>query len=312
MRETTGGSAGTHPAACSSPSHSPYHGGKEKKGNLPLYTAKTYLTSQAVLLHFLKPSWSLCNNFPTIALVHSNATAFPFGPYTVCVLPMTKGNCTLKCIQLCVVIFFSWHIFTKKCSPDLIMNVHTDQIEGHIRTFVVKQTKAVFNGSGIIWSKEECRNRPDLLFLFDWAFCEGKERNVSPSLRGHLRHLWRGCKKLNSLVTEKTRCLAHYRGELSFRLNFYEHTKASSLKQTQGCFAFSKVGYYEVIGLTRDRKEFKWSCVSSAIRTETHGRGMFPGWSVTSDWMRCSKLEPGLYWTCWQTWPLVKRHLLWL
>lgn len=167
----------------------------------------------------------------------------------------------------------------------------------YIRLLWSRLKQFLLHCSGIIWSKEECRNRPDLLFLFDWAFCKGKERNVSPSLRGHLRHLWRGCKKLNCLVTENTRCLAHYRGELSFRLNFYEHTKSSSLKQTQGRFAFSKVGCYEVIGLTLDRKESKWSCVSSAIRTETLGRGMFPGWSVTSDWMRCSKLEPGLYWT---------------
>lgn len=184
----------------------PFAWRRRKKGNSPLYAAKTYLTSQAVLLHFLKHSWSLCNNFPTIALVRSDAIAFPFRPYTVCVLLMTKGNCTLKCIQLCVVIFFSWHIFTKKCSPDLIMDLHRDRIEGCIRIFVVWRLKQfLLHCSGIIWSKEECWDHPDLLFLFDWAFWKGKEKNVSPSLRGHLRHLWSGRKKLNCLVAGKTR-----------------------------------------------------------------------------------------------------------
>lgn len=115
--------------------------------------------------------------FPTIAVVHSNATAFSFRPYTVCALPMTKGNCTLKCIQLCVLIFFSWHIFTKKSSPDLIMTLQRDQTEQPTCMFVVhrlEQFEFSLCYSGIIWSKEECRNQPDLLFPFDWAFAKAK------------------------------------------------------------------------------------------------------------------------------------------
>lgn len=109
----------------------------KKTENSPLYTAQTFFNLTSCIAAFFKHSWSLCNNFPTIAMVHSNATAFSFWPYTLCALPMTKGNCTLKCIQLCALIFFSWHIFTKKSSPDLIMALHRDQIEQCTCMFVV-------------------------------------------------------------------------------------------------------------------------------------------------------------------------------
>lgn len=79
----------------------------------------TSSTPQAVALHFE----SLCNNFPPIAMVHSNATAFSFRPSTACALHTTKGNCTPKCIQLCVLIFFSWHISPKTSSPDLMVTL---------------------------------------------------------------------------------------------------------------------------------------------------------------------------------------------
>lgn len=136
MRETTGGRAGTQPAACSSPSHSPHREGKEKR-KLASARGQNFLNITSCIAALCKHSWSLCNNFPTIATVHSNATAFSFRPYTACARPMTKGNCTLKCIQLCVLIFLSWHIFTKKSSPDLIVTLQRDQTEQRTYMFVV-------------------------------------------------------------------------------------------------------------------------------------------------------------------------------
>lgn len=174
---------------------------------------------------------------PTIAMVHSNATGFWFRPYTVCALPMTKGNCTLKCIQLCVLIFFSWHIFPPKVQP---WSNH-DAAESrpsctHVCLLCTDWSSLSFY-SGIIWSKEECRNQPDLLFLFDWAFAKGT-REMFLLARGGISGIFEVAVRLfgalNGLVTEKTRCIAHYRGELSFRLNFYERPKALSLKLTQG------------------------------------------------------------------------------
>lgn len=137
MRETTGGRAGTQPAACSSPSHSPHHEGNEKRKLASVHGQKLFFNITACIAAFLKHSWSLCNNFPAIAMEHSNATAFSFRPYTASALLMTKGNCTLKCIQLCVLIFFSWHIFTKTSSPDLIMTLQRDQTEQRTCMLVV-------------------------------------------------------------------------------------------------------------------------------------------------------------------------------
>lgn len=50
---------------------------------------------------------------------------------------MTKGGMTLKCIQLCAVIYFSRHILSKKCSRDLITELLGEQIEPRTRMFVV-------------------------------------------------------------------------------------------------------------------------------------------------------------------------------
>lgn len=162
MCETTGGSAGTHPAACSSPSHSPHpwrqgrrrsRRRRKKKENSSLCTAKTSSTSQAVLLLSFKRSRSLRNNFPTIATVLLNAAEFSFGPYKICVPPMTKGNCAPKRSQLYAVMFFSWHILTRERRPDLIVDLQRDPIvRPHVRVccsqagafFQKKKKKKIF------------------------------------------------------------------------------------------------------------------------------------------------------------------------
>lgn len=92
---------------------------------------------------------------------------FSSGRYTACVVLMTKGNCTPKCIQLCAVIFFSWHIFFyHKVQPwSNHKSAERDQIERRTRMFVAHRPEQfLLHCSGIVWSKEECRNRPDLLF----------------------------------------------------------------------------------------------------------------------------------------------------
>lgn len=109
MRETTGGRAGTQPAARSSPFVLPSPRRLKKEEKQPKLFQHHELYCCICL--------SIAEVCATIATAHSNATAFSFRPYTVRALLTTKGNCTLKCIQLCVLIFFSWHIFTKKVWP---------------------------------------------------------------------------------------------------------------------------------------------------------------------------------------------------
>lgn len=84
MRETTGGRAGTQPAACSSSSFSYSPRQREKKEKAcPCAQPKTFSTSQAVWLHFFKAELQSCGTIsPQLLLVHSNATAFSFWAFT--------------------------------------------------------------------------------------------------------------------------------------------------------------------------------------------------------------------------------------
>lgn len=92
---------------------------QRKKKTLLCPRPETFSKSHAVLLHFffLQHSWSLCNNFPTTAVVHWNAAAFTCRPYTAWALPMTKENCSVKCIQLCVLILFLLTYFHQNVQP---------------------------------------------------------------------------------------------------------------------------------------------------------------------------------------------------
>lgn len=123
---------------------------------------------------------------------------FSSGRYTACVVLMTKGNCTPKCIQLCAVIFFSWHIFffTIKCSPDLITNLQRETRLSGAHVCLLRTGQSSFYSTAQVSYDLKRNVEIGQIYCsrFDWAFCKGTGRNVPPSLRRHLRRLWRGCK----------------------------------------------------------------------------------------------------------------------
>lgn len=124
MRETTGGRAGTQPAACSSPLRTPLTMKANKKIKKRRRRGENSLpcTGQKLFQHH--ELQSPCNNFPTIVTAAlKTQQRFHLGLTQHVLFLWQKGNCSLKCIQLCVLILFLLTYFhpKKKSGPDLIM-----------------------------------------------------------------------------------------------------------------------------------------------------------------------------------------------
>lgn len=181
---------------------SPWRQKKEKRKNSSLYAAKTSSTSQAVLLLSFKHSWSLCNNFPppppTIAMMHSNATAFFIGALHSVRCSYDKRELHSKmhpavCSYLFLLTYF---FFTIKRSPDLITNLQRETRLSGAHVCLLRTGRSSFYSTAQVSYDLKRNVEIGQIYCsrFDWAFCKGKGRNVPSSLRRHLRRLWRGCK----------------------------------------------------------------------------------------------------------------------
>lgn len=141
-------------------------------------------------------------------------------------------------------------LFSQTSSPDLIVTLQRDQTEQHTHSVCLRTDwRGSSFYSGIIWSEEECQNQPDLLLL---CVTERSRREkcflwLEEAFKGVFEVAARLLGPLNGLVTESTRCVAHYRGELSFRLIFLWAPQRHFSQADSGFFVFSEVGHWDVV-----------------------------------------------------------------
>lgn len=194
---------------------------KKKERKLASVHSQNFFNITSCIAAFLKHSWSLCNNFPTIAMVHSNATAFSFRPYTLCALPMTKRELLSKTHPAVCTYLFLLTYFHQKVQPWSNHDA-AERPDWAAHMYVCcAQTGAVWVFTQVSYDlKRNVEISQIYCSCLTERLCKGKERNVSSSLRRHLRILevaGRLFRALNCRVTETTRCVAHYRGKLSLR-----------------------------------------------------------------------------------------------